>query len=49
MSRRATTDTNLHIFQYKVLNNVLNLNEKLLNLKLLLCLFLHFVIEKMKP
>ena len=29
LPRRFTEDTNLHIFQYKILNNVLHLNEKL--------------------
>ena len=38
MPHRVTIDTNLRIFQYKILNNVLYLNENFLNSKL----FLHF-------
>ena len=49
MPRRVTVDTNLRIFQYKILNNVLYLNEKKLNLKLFFHLFVLFVIRKMKP
>ena len=40
LSRRVTIDTNLHIFWYKILNNVLYLNEKLFKFKIvssLLC------------
>ena len=40
--RRVTIDTNLRIFQYKVLNNVLYLNEKLFKFKIVsspLCSF----------
>ena len=29
MPRRVTIDINLHIFQYKILNNVLNLKENI--------------------
>ena len=47
MPRRVTIDTNLRISQYKVLNNVLYLNKKLLNLKMFS--FVLFVIWKMKP
>ena len=42
MPRRVTIDTNLRIFQYKVLNNVLYLNEKLFKFKVVsspLCSF----------
>ena len=42
MSRRVTIDTNLRIFQYKILNNVLYLNEKLFKFKIVsspLCSF----------
>ena len=49
MPRRVTVDTNLRIFQYKILNNVLYLNEKKLNLNLFFHLFVLFVIRKMKP
>ena len=50
MPRRVTIDTNLRIFQYKTLNNVLYLNEKLFKfLKLFLHLFVLLVIRKMKP
>ena len=49
MPRRAKIDTNLRIFQYKILNNVLYLNEKLFKFKLFLHLFVLFVIRKMKP
>ena len=34
MLRRVTIDTNLRIFQYKILNNVLYLNEKLFKFKI---------------
>ena len=34
MSRRVNIDTNLRIFQYKIFNNVLYLNEKLSNFKI---------------
>ena len=34
MPRRVTIDTNLLIFQYKILNNVLYLNEKLFKFKI---------------
>ena len=34
MPRRVNIDTNLRIFQYKVLNNVLYLNEKLFKFKI---------------
>ena len=47
MPLRVTIDTNLLIFQYKILNNVLYLNETFL--KLLFHLFVLFVIRKMKP
>ena len=33
LTRRVTVDTNLRIFQYKILNNVLYLNEKLFSFK----------------
>ena len=42
MPRRVTTDTNLRIFQYKILNNVSYLNEKLFQFKIVsspLCSF----------
>ena len=39
-----TIDTNLNIIQYKIVNNVLYLNEKLLFLHF----FVYFVIWKMK-
>ena len=42
MPRRVTIDTNLRIFQYKILNNALYLNEKLFKLKIVsspLCSF----------
>ena len=42
MPRRVTIDTNLQIFQYKILNNVLYLNEKLFKFKIVssrLCSF----------
>ena len=42
MPSRVTIDTNLHIFQHKVLNNVLYLNEKLFKFKIVsspLCSF----------
>ena len=42
MPRRVTIKTNLRIFQYKILNNVLYLNEKLFKLKIVssrLCYF----------
>ena len=35
MTRRVTIDTNLLIFQYKILNNVLYLNAKLFRFKIL--------------
>ena len=35
--RRVTVDTNLPIFQYKILNNVLYLNEKLFRFKKISC------------
>ena len=35
-------DTNLRIFQYKILNNVLYLNEKLFRFKKVLCLLCFF-------
>ena len=44
MPRSVNIDTNLRIFQYKVLNNV-----KFLNSKLFLHFFVLFVIRKMKP
>ena len=34
MPRRVTIDTNLRIFRYKILNNVLYLNEKLFKSKI---------------
>ena len=34
MLRRVTIDTSLRIFQYKILNNALHLNEKLLKFKI---------------
>ena len=50
MPRRVTIDTNLYIFQHKILNNVLYLNEKLFEfLKLFLDSFVLFVIRKIKP
>ena len=50
MPRRVTIDTNLCIFQHKILNNVLYLNEKLFEfLKLFLDSFALFVIRKIKP
>ena len=42
MPRRVTIDTNLRIFRYKILNNVLYLNEKLFKSKIVsspLCSF----------
>ena len=42
MPRRVTIDTNLRIFQYKILNNALYLNEKLFKFKIVsspLCSF----------
>ena len=33
LPRRVTVDTKLRIFQYKIVSNVLYLNEKLLDLK----------------
>ena len=42
MPSRVTIDTNLRIFQYKILNNVLYLNEKLFKFKIVsspLCSF----------
>ena len=39
---RVTVDTNLRIFQYKILNNVLYLNEKLFRFKKVLCLLCFF-------
>ena len=45
MPRRVAIDINLHIFQYKILNNVLNLNEKILKVKLFIHLFVLFVNE----
>ena len=39
MPRRVTINTNLPIFQYKILNNLLHLNQKLFKFK----------IRKMKP
>ena len=42
MPRRVTIDNNLRIFQYKILNNVLYLNEKLFKFKIVsspLCSF----------
>ena len=40
--RRVTIDTNLRIFQYKVLNNVLYLNEKSLKFKIVFSPFCSF-------
>ena len=37
LPRRVTVDTNLRIFQYKILNNVLYLNEKLFRFKKISC------------
>ena len=37
LPRRVTMDTNLRIFQYKILNNVLYLNEKLFRFKKVSC------------
>ena len=37
LARRVIVDTNLHIFQYKILNNVLYLNEKLFRFKKTSC------------
>ena len=42
MPGRVTTDTNLRMFQYKSLNNILYLNEKLFQFKIVsspLCSF----------
>ena len=42
MPCRVTIDTNLHMFQYEILNNVLYLNEKLFKFKIVsspLCSF----------
>ena len=42
MPRRVTINTNLPIFQYKILNNLLHLNQKLFKFKILsspLCSF----------
>ena len=50
MPRRVTIDTNLRITQYKILNNVLYLNEIFFKLKIVsspLCSF--FIIRKLKP
>ena len=49
----VTVDTNLHIFQHKILINVIRQKKKMkmknfLNLKLFLYCFLLFVIQKMK-
>ena len=35
--RRVTVNTNLRIFQYKILNNMLYLNEKLFRFKMISC------------
>ena len=43
MPRRVTIDTMLHIFQYKILNKVLYLNEKLFKFKILLLTSLFFL------
>ena len=37
LPRRVTVDTNLRIFQYKILNNMLYLNEKLFSFKKISC------------
>ena len=45
MPRRVTIDTNLRIFQYKILNNMLYLNEKLFKFEIIvspLCSFCNF-------
>ena len=42
LPRRVTVDTNLRIFQYKILNNVLYLNEKLFRYKNISCLLCSF-------
>ena len=42
MPHRVTIDTDLRIFQYKSLNNVLYLNEKLFKLKIVSSLFCSF-------
>ena len=49
MSRCVTNDANLSIFQMKILNNVLQLNEKGSEFKLFLHLFVLFVVQKIKP
>ena len=46
--RRVTIDTNLLIFRYKILNNVLNLNEKLFKFKIVSSTLCYFLIQKMK-
>ena len=48
MLRRVTIDTNLLIFRYKILNNVLNLNEKLFKFKIVSSTLCYFLIQKMK-
>ena len=42
MPRLVTIDTNLHIFQYKILNNVLYLNKKLFEFKIISSPFCSF-------
>ena len=37
LPRRVTVDTNLHIFQYKILSNMFYLNEKFLRFKKISC------------
>ena len=46
LPRRFTVDTNLRIFQYKILNNVLYLNEKLFRFKKILFLLCSFCSSK---
>ena len=49
MPRRVTIDTKLPIFQCKILNNVLYLNEKAFEFKIVCSAPCFFVIQKMKP
>ena len=49
MRRLVNIDTNIRIFQYKILNSVLYLNEKRFNSRIFLHLFVLFAIRKMSP
>ena len=42
MLRRVTIDTNLLIFRYNILNNVLYLNEKLFKFKIVSSILCYF-------